>query len=181
MVLFSPNVVEPEFTVWRLRHWLLVVLLKLNSSLQLPLPNSLVTSDVFLNSLVKNKLPLLISISIIYLPWSLSMIIVHQQNAHDIWPWDSLPFKTGEKKEILLWNTYQESWTPAMIWRNRWDGYSTLDTVAALWDTMARLHFVNTVPVFRGVLFSRVHDLVQSYFLSHDSLALFATLNIWDL
>ena len=43
-----------------------------------------------------------------------------------------------------------------------WD--FTLDTVTTLWVTMARLHIVNTILVFWGVLFSRYHDLLQSYF-----------------
>ena len=39
-----------------------------------------------------------------------------------------------------------------------------LDIVAALWVTMARQHIVDTILVFRGVLFSIIHDLIQSYF-----------------
>ena len=38
------------------------------------------------------------------------------------------------------------------------------DIAVASWVIMARIHIVNTILVFRGVLFSRIHDLLQSYF-----------------
>ena len=47
-----------------------------------------------------------------------------------------------------------------------------LDIAVASWVIMARIHIVNTILVFQGVLFSRIHDLLQSYFQSYVTHAL---------
>ena len=104
--LFSLIVVVLSFIIQRLRHWLPIVLMKLNSLLLLLLINLPDICVVYWNNLTRNKLNQQTSILTIFLPWKSSTISAPQPNSLIIWIWDSFQFRTGEKLKTSLWSIF---------------------------------------------------------------------------